>query len=64
MIHADKVGQKMLDDIRKHKDEVDWNVYEEQFIYDMQARTYAALSARQKSMVEKLHDKLIGRQRY
>ena len=61
MIHADKVGQKMLDDIRKRKDEVDWNAYEEQFIYDMQARAYAALSGRQKSMVEKLYDKMIGR---
>lgn len=61
MIDSDTTGQRKLDEVRKGQDTVDWSEYEEKFLHDMQGRTYAALSDRQKSMIGRLHDKLMGR---
>jgi len=61
MIDTDATGQKKLEELHKATDSGEWTEFEEGFLLSMVARTYAALSDKQKMMVGRLYDKLVGK---
>lgn len=51
----------MIDELSRNKDDSIWNDWEEKFLYDIHCRDFITLTQRQKEMVDKLYDKLLGR---